>query len=277
VLRKKSLLDEADGYSRHIARLGRRAKSPELLIRAMLGYSASAQIRGNYPQVRHHSRRALRIAESAKLDNLARDARTGLMIALGAARQFDEALITGWKAYLGSIGDPVDEGEILGNLGQVLLESGHYDEARAGFAAVVSSQQPAHILLPALGGLAIASAMTGHPEMVEWAASEITRFATSLPLRYEIASALLEAAIGLYRIGRIAAADRCRAAAIELARTHNFHEIVFRGEAMASNIAAESEVTPELFTREAATVATEVAWLEPKQLPEHVALAVASS
>lgn len=277
VLRKMGLLEEADGYSRHVARLGRRARSPELLIRALLGYSATAQMRGNYPRVHHYSRRALRLAEWAGIDNMVRDSRAAMMIALGAARQFDEALIAGWKAYQASLGDSVGEGEILGNIGQLLLESGHYAEARAGFAAVVSGQQPAHILLPALGGLAIASAMTGHPEMVEWAAAEVARFATSPALRYPIASALLEAAIGLQRIGRAAAADRCRTAAIELGRAHNFHEVVFRAEAMAAKSAAETEVIPQLFTTEAATVANEVAWLEPKRLPEHVDLAVASS
>jgi tetratricopeptide (TPR) repeat protein len=274
-LRKLGLLEEADWCSKYVGQLGRNAKNVELQVRELLGFSASAQMRGNYPEVHRHSERARQLAESAGLKNLTRDACVGLMIALATTGRFDEALVHGWQAYQSSIGDSIDEGEVLHNLANLLLEAGHFAEARAGFAAIVSSQRPAYMILPALGGLAIASAATGQAEVVEWAAAEIERLAATPALRFPIASALLEAAIGLQRIGRREAAERCRIAALELGRANKFHEIVFRAEAMPSNV--ESSAIRHLLTREAATVASEVAWLEPKQLPEHVALAVASS
>jgi tetratricopeptide (TPR) repeat protein len=277
VFRKLGLIDEALEYDRYVARLGRQHKSVELIVRASLGFMTLAQFRGNYPDMHRHSARAARMAERAGFKKLTRDGRIGLMIALGAAHRFDEALVNGWKVYQSSVGHLVDENEVLQNIGQLLFEAGHFAEARAGFAAVVSRELPAHIILPALGGLALASAATGQPDTVEWAASEIERLAGSTPLRYPIASALLESATGLHRIGRTAQAERHRLAAIHLGKSHNFHEIVFRAEALEPAAVGVPAAVRRPLTKEAATVANEVAWMEPKRLPAHVALAIASS
>jgi tetratricopeptide (TPR) repeat protein len=276
LLRKMGLLEEAAEHDREVGRLGREAKSVELRIRESLGLATLAQLRGNYPEMYRYSQRAVRMATRAGMRKMERDSRIALMIALGNARRFDEALINGWKVYRESVGHSMDEAEVLQNIGQLLFDAGHFAEARAGFAAVVSRQLPLHVMLPALGGLALASAVTGQPETVEWAASEIERLAASPP-RYSIASALLEAAIGLHRIGKTETAERHRVAAVQIGRKHSFHEIVFRAEALEPVPSAESRSAPFVLTKAAATVANEVAWLEPKRLPEHVALAVASS
>jgi tetratricopeptide (TPR) repeat protein len=277
VLRKMGLIDEAAHHDRYVSRLGRHAKNVELRVRGSLGFATLAQLRGNYPDMYRHSHRALRMAERAGLRRLTRDACIGLQISLGVSRRFDEALIYGWKVYQLSIGHAIDEGEVLQNIGQLLFDSGHFAEARAGFAAVVSHRLPAHILLPALGGLALASARTGQPETVEWSAIEIERLAGSNAPRYSIASALLEAAIALFMIGKNDIGERHRVAAAQLGRKHSFHEIVFRAEAIEPASPSEPGAAPLVLTKEAATVVSEIAWLEPKQLPKHVALAAASS
>lgn len=275
VLRKMSLIDEAYEYDREVARIGRRVKSVELRVRASLGYSSRCQMRGNYPELYRHSMRAARLAEREGLHKLARDANSGLLVALGVARRFDEGLIVGWRVYQASIGDRVDEGETLQNIGQLLFESGHLVEARAGFAAVVSRQLPVHIILAALGGLAITSAETGQPEAVEWAAAEAERLSKSNAPQYCIALAHLESAIALHRIGRHTECERHRLEAIRLGQAHGFHEIAIRAEKLETGPSIDTAATmPLTLTQEAATVANRVAWLEPERLPEHVVLEV---
>ena len=168
-------------------------------------------------------------------------------------------------------------GRSFQNIGQLLFEAGHLAEARAGFTSVVSRALPVHILLAALGGLAITSAETNQPDTVEWATAEIERLSASSAPRYSIAVALLESAIGLHRIHKHDDSQRHAVAAVRLGRAHGFHEIVFRAESIESASPAEPNATPVTLTREAASVANKVAWLEPKQLPEHVALAVPSA
>lgn len=276
VLRKMGKLEEGLAHDREVLRLGRRARSTELRVRASLGYASLGQMRGNYPEMYRHANRARRLAEGAGLRKLTRDANVGLTVALGVARQFDEALIPAWDAYQTSLGDRIDEGEALQNIGQVLFEAGHLAEARAGFAAVVARELPVHILLAALGGLALTSAETDQAETTKWAAAEIERLADSHAPRYSIAIALLESAIALHRIGDREVADRHRAGAIQLGKVHGFHEIVFRAESISARPSADHAPERIVLTGVAAKVATHVAWMEPSRLPNHVAAAFAS-
>jgi tetratricopeptide (TPR) repeat protein len=269
-------LDEGLRHDREVARLGRRAKSLELRARASLGYASLGQMRGNYPELHRHAQRARRLAERAGLRKLTRDANMGLMIALGVARRFDEALIPAWDIYQSSIGDRIDEGEALQNIGQVLFEAGHLPEARAGFAAVVARELPVHILLAALGGLCLTSAETDQADTTRWAAAEIERLADSHAPRYSIAIALLESAIALARIGDRDASDRHRAGAVQLGKAHGFHEIVYRAESIGAGSPGARPPERITLTGDAAKVATSVAWLEPPRLPDHVAAALAS-
>ena len=85
----------------------------------------------------------------------------------------------GWTVYQLSIGDPLDEAEVLRNLGE-LLDAGLGEKPLVSvFSAVVSRPLPARgTILPCLGGLALASAASQQDftDDSELAAREVLRF-----------------------------------------------------------------------------------------------------
>src|SRR4029079_7250265 len=213
--------DAADRY-RHIESLGRRSKSAELKARALIGFVALSQIRLNAADMHRYAKRAVRLAEQGGLRTLTRDAHHGLAIAAGLDERIDDALVHGWTVYQLSIGDVLDEAEVLLNLGYTVCVSGSVAVVRAAFARVVSRELPARWMLPALGNLALASAASKHDHTTEWAARELLPIHPLTVPRYSLASALFEAATALARIGRSKTALRCKDAALELARQYGF-------------------------------------------------------
>jgi tetratricopeptide (TPR) repeat protein len=266
---------EAEERYEYLESLGRRAKSGELVARAWIGLTTLAQMRGNYPDMRRHATRAVRLAEREGLQSLVRRGRYALLVVAGVAGRFEEALTHGWKVYQASVGDDVDEGEILQTLGQLLLEAGHANEARASFAAVVSRVLPARVILPALGGLAVASAKSADPGAARWAVGEVLREPSWPVSPYVSASALVECATALAVLGHAAEAARCASAALDISRYHGFHELEFRAESTA-NVTPVQEAAPPM-PRRVARVAREIQCLEPERLPEHVTLAAVAT
>src|SRR5262249_50654249 len=170
ILSRLGRMDGARDHFMTIERMGKEANSDELRARALLGLGSIAQMRGNYPAMEAFARRALRISRRAGLSFIERYARIGLTIAAGAKHDFDTALFHGWAVYHASIGQPLEEAEILQTFGQLMVEARHFDEARAAFGAVVSRALPARHIVPALGGLAVSAAETGRSATVRWVA-----------------------------------------------------------------------------------------------------------
>jgi hypothetical protein len=166
-----------------------------------------------------------------------------------------------------SDGDPILESEALQNLGQLMLEAGHPAGARACFAAVMTRGAPSHTLLPALGGLALASAQEGNEATVEWSVREVWRARTLAVPRFELAEALLESSVALASLGRGTESERYRQAAEEIAKAEGYHELVFRS-AEAQRPVRRS--TPAPIRASGTDVIREVSRLEPAQLPAHV-------
>jgi tetratricopeptide (TPR) repeat protein len=274
---KSGRAEEAADRYRHIESLGRYSNSPELRIRAWIGFVALNQVHQNYEQVDRYSRRAARLAERTHLRRLERDARSGLMIAASLTGRPDDALVHGWAVYQLSIGDPLDEAEVLQNLGQVLFNAGFVDVARAAFASVASRELPARWILPALGGLALASAASGHDLTTEWAAREILRVDPLNVPRYPLASALTEATIALTRIDRKKTALRCREAALRLAQEYDFGELAKQLDGLETSLPSAKVSSAGVLSRRAANVARALTSMEPSQLPQHVSFAAASA
>lgn len=268
--------DAADRY-RYVETFGSRHKIPELRARALIGLAALAQAKGNYPEVQVHAEKAAKLAERHGLRHLAAEARNGAMVATGQQHRFDEAIVHGWAAYHAAAGDTLEESGTLLNLGQLLLEAGLADEARAAFSVVLSRRLPAIKHLPALGGLAVASARCGRSDLVKWAASETQRLRNAIAPRQALAVAFLECAIGLMTAGFTAEAEHFREDALKLGREYQFHEVVFRADDLAATVRAEVPRPSQNFGRPASTAVREIGWLEPEELPEHVALATSGS
>ncbi|MGH7622787.1 MAG: hypothetical protein ACREMU_10645, partial [Gemmatimonadaceae bacterium] len=194
----------ADRYAQ-IVRLGRTVHSADLAARGWVGRAAIAQFHGNYPEVWRCGLRAARIADRHELRTLSYHAHTWLMIAAGASGRVDDCLAHGWIAYQRSAAESREAIEVLVNVAQALLETGRAREARAGFAAAIATDGlPAHCALPALGGLAIASAVLGDEPRVQWVAREVSRFEKAGASRCDVASALLECATAFTTLGHSA-------------------------------------------------------------------------
>ncbi|MGE5101252.1 MAG: hypothetical protein ACM3SX_14795 [Deltaproteobacteria bacterium] len=264
-------IEDARARYAFVESLGRRSRSPELKIRAWIGFAALAQMRGNFPAMRTFARRAARVADREQLGALSRTAHYGVVVAAAADQRYDEALIEGWKVYRLSIGDAIDEAGALQTIGQVLLSSGHAAVAAIAFSAVCSRPLPARILLPALGGLAMASASAGNEATMEWAVAEVRGMRRTAAPRYAVTSAILECARALEIVGRRQEAIALANESQVLAKRYGFHEIELRAEAMLqAKEKPEPSNAPATLTRRIASVVREISSLEPPRLPDHV-------
>lgn len=239
-------LEEAADQYRTVSRLGKQIDSAELRIRAWIGHGALAQMRGNYPEQQSYSRRAARLADRLGLKPLSRLAHSGLMITAGARHDFDEALRHARIVYRASLGDPIPEAEILQNIGQLLLEARHTELAADVFANVLSRPLPARVILPALGGFALASGLRGDLKEVCWVQSELERFdLTAGAPPHPYASALLECAAALSNCGQAAEAERLLERAVRVAEAHGYYEIVVKADELRRTQPVTPPVVPK--------------------------------
>lgn len=270
-------VEEAMDQYRAVARLGKQIDSAELRIRAWFGLGVLAQMRGNYPELMRYSRRAARLAHRFELPLLNRLAHTGLMTAAGAQHRFDDALRHARIVYRGSLGDPLLEGEILQSIGQLLLEAGHTGKAADVFAGVLRRPLPLRIILPALGGLAIAAGKRGDVACVRWVLAELERLdATTGILPYAYASALLECASALSMVNRRADGERLLDIAERVADAGRYNEIIVK----ADELRHARPVTPSVERRPTPNVERLVSELDPgdgESLPRHVLVMSAAS
>jgi hypothetical protein len=218
-------LDAATERYRRVAAVGRRERSSELTVRALIGQSIVARHRGNYPEVRDRAGRAAALAERRGMTRLAATACQMLTVGYAVARDFGTAVIHGWRAYLHGAGDPILESEALQIIGQLFLDMGHPEPAAAAFRTIISRGPTDRFLLPSLGGLAMAAARTRAPETVTWVDDMIGSRITAGAMPYDVASAQLDLAIAWDELGVHARAEEARRSALAIALEHRFHEI----------------------------------------------------
>lgn len=274
ITRKVGQLDEALDRYAYIDFLGSTYKLDDLRARAAIGRAAVAQMRGNYKEVTKETRRALALARRARVPRLERLARYGQVRALAAMGDFDAAAVAAWRLYSDSKQRAELAAEALQTVGQLFLERGMYEAARAAFESVVERKLPARVLLPAVGGLALASAYLGAEPIVEWTVREVTRIPAPESPGYPLPGALVECASALALLGRYDEAHACAKRALEIAEGHGFHELVIRAEALLAGDTPRPRVIPEQAVGPKSTrVARAVKALRPERLPEHLSLA----
>jgi tetratricopeptide (TPR) repeat protein len=263
-------LDAAMSRYRAVARMGHRLNEVELRVRAWIGYGVLARLRGNYPNVRKWASKAARAAEQDGLDELATIAHHSLMVASGVRGEIERALLHGWRAYELSAGDSAAEAEMLVCLGQTLLNAGEADTARSGFAGALTRNPPARIALPAFGGYAMASAVVGDTDGVQWAAEQVLDRARQAGLPYETAAALTECVDASMATGDARRAATLRAAALSTATAHGYHEIAYHLENTEQQRTPAPREAVVLSTR-AAHIARAVRDVQPNTKSSHIA------
>jgi tetratricopeptide (TPR) repeat protein len=260
----------AEELYRRVDVLGRRLGSAELRARAANGFAGLAQVRGNHPQMLEAATRGLALAEQTEIPRLRWNARYTIMASTALFHRFDDALAHGWELFNLGRGDVLGESLALQSLGQLLLEMGDADSARAAFAAVVSRPLPAYVLLAALGSLANATALVASQrQTLEWSVAEIEGFRDSAPPPWAYASALLDCVVALRDAGDVDRAKRLRDELLAIAGSHGFHALQYRAESITFDVVS---VPPQraVVAAPATEIVRSVRRLAPRRLPRHV-------
>ena len=274
-------LEAAQDLYRQVDAIGTALGDAGLRARAALGLGAVAHVRGNYPEQDTFARQAVRLATEAGLGRLQRRAHYALMLSASVGGRFDEALQHGWAMFELSTDEGRDRATALQSIGQLLLERGDRVTARAAFAAVLAEPHSARVILAALGGFALTSALDASQRAdLEWAVREVERFRDSAAPPYSYATALLECATALRDAGRPRDAERLRVELVSIARAHGFNELAYRGEDLRAEPARTAGVEPSAedasrASPRSAEIIASVRELAPARLPAHVRLAAA--
>jgi hypothetical protein len=269
-------LDERDvaaDYYAQVQRLAKKLASIELEVRAVNGEAALRQVAGNLPAYRAAAIRRYDLVQQTEIPSLYRDAHFGMMMSAALFKQFDEALRHGWDLVRVVQGNALEQAGALQSLGQLLLEMGHHASARAAFAAVTQYEARPSTHLGALGGLAIAAALTRDEAMVDWCVREILTFRGSPVPLHSFVVALIEVATALGSVGRFEEAEQYRAEAFALARARGYHELAYRAESL--HVEATRAVVSAPVARTTRNILESVRRLEPESLPAHVRVSYA--
>jgi hypothetical protein len=154
-----------------------------------------------------------------------------LTVPAARAGDFGSALVYGWRAFLNAAGEPTMESETLSNIGQLFLDLGHPMPATAAFRAVIARASSDRVLMPALGGLAVAASRMGDHDVVTWVQREVATRARAGATPYVVASAQLDLARAWANLQVIERAESARRGALAIALEHRFHEFVHHAEA----------------------------------------------
>jgi hypothetical protein len=196
----------------------------------------------------------------------------GVMRAAFATGQVDEAVRHGWHLIEISRDDKPLELASVQTLGQLFLEIGDLETARAAFVRVLSTPQPYRTLLPTLGGLALIAAQRANTDELNWAIAEITSARNSAAPRIVFAGALLEASGALLLAGRLSEAEELRREGHQLAVTLGLNELDFQAEALRDRIAAATRPHSVALGAAASGIAEKVRRLGPSHLPRQLVL-----
>jgi tetratricopeptide (TPR) repeat protein len=227
------LYDLADG-------VGRQHRIPEARGRAAVGRGILANMRGNYPEARADFRRALAIGDG--LPGVTLLAHHGLMVAALAARDADTALVHGWQAFAGTLGDADRRADLLVNLGEIARTAGSPDAAASCHAAALRLTRLERLRMAALGGSVQAAADLHDVARLARLAREAVAAVRDAAQPYDRAMLLLELAEAHARVALDAPARRHADAARTIAAEQPFHEVTHRLDAVHAILAARAGV-----------------------------------
>jgi tetratricopeptide (TPR) repeat protein len=269
---KRGEFDVAEDMFGRTSKIGRRLESDELEARGWNGRATVAQLRGNYPEMLTLARRGAKLADKTDATALQWRSHYGVMRAAFATGQFDEAVRHGWHLIEISRDDAALELASIQALGQLFLEIGDFETARAAFVRVLSAPQPYRTLLPTLGGLALIAAQRKNTDELNWAVAEITSARNSAAPRIMFAAALVEASGALLLAERLAEAEALRREGHELAVTLGLNEVDFQAETLRDRIDAATRRQSVALGSVATSIAEKVRRLGPPHLPRQLVL-----
>lgn len=214
-----------------VAALAEREDSNALRGRAALGRALLARHRGNFVEVREEAHRVLALEGIPSDVRMA--AHSALMVAAVTAGDQGQALTHAWRAFEAA-DTPMRETEMLINVGQLLVDAGRPRTGlRAFSAAMVRSTSAPRLMLPLLGGAAIAAARAldrqRAPMLVRLLLDQLEGVFASMggvaTLPYAGTSALVEFREALALTGDAVGSERIADRARVLAAAHRYHQL----------------------------------------------------
>ena len=222
-------LDLAQAQAEQARRHAIALRSDELIAYASSQLAGLAQIRGNFVQNRQLTEVALRHARRAGRRKLIANALGGLGVIEGIAGNYSKAVGHLWAAYHEVEGKGNLAYSALSDLAHTLMLSGRPQDARKIAQLLFAGRSaPVHIVLPALGGYAIASARVGDVAAVDWATAQVQQLAKIRQNPRQVAEAMIECAAALEITGRSTVGGTWRQQAEQMAFEFGFHDLTFR-------------------------------------------------
>lgn len=248
---KLGSMEEAETRYEEVAAEGRRLGSAELRTRYYVGLSVMAQLRGDFDAMRRAATRAVHVGREAGCETLTGIAHHALLVEAAKDRRWSEATLHAWAAYEAVQGTASLEAERLNAMAQLMFEMGRPADALAGFRAALSRGAPMRVVIPALGGVAMASGLLGDGDEVR-RMEEKVRDLREYSLPFPVSDALADVATGYHALGAAADAERLATDARRLAARHGYASVLTRLHAITATPAAAPQPMP--LTRRAEAV-----------------------
>lgn len=217
-------LQQATELYCQVADMAGDATLADVASQAAHGLGGIALARGNLPDARRQYELALQFAKESGARQLEGRAHGGLLIVAAKEGNHDSAVQHGWAAFQRTFEDRNSQAELLGNLGGLLRECGHYSASLACYSLAIQWTDADRIRLPALGGAALAAALSGKVKHVQNLARRIELEVAKGAQPFNAAQALLDLAYA-YAALRNPKANLLAAQAETISRSHNYFEL----------------------------------------------------
>jgi tetratricopeptide (TPR) repeat protein len=236
IVRQLGETREAEALYEGVLSEARQRGFPSVAGYALTGLGNLAVMRGNRPAQLGYYAEALQLAPQGTALEAA--ARWGLMNHALAMNSLADALIHGWRAYDLSV-TAEERAGILSNLASVAYHGGFVEQAVDGFARALDMTTTPRLWLSVASAAAPAAGAAGRHTLLEQLEAD-GRPHSAAAGPFESSEWLLGLAQGWASVGRWEAAERCAQQGRALAQLHEFHEVVYRLDAVLSQIASQS-------------------------------------
>lgn len=221
-----------DCYTSMIETSMRKRDGP-LAARGHIGLALLQDMRGNLPAAEAGYLKALDLA--VQMGPTYASACQGLMsIAIDGDRLAD-ALLYGWKFYDATENDPESRAFALTDLSIIALRSGFYRPALAGLEHALTFVMVPRIRLVALAGAIRAAARLGFMEKTQTYDRDLILDVGRANLPHIASMALLYAAEAWGALQQFEVANERLRQSLQLSQRFNFHQYVFRAEALVDS------------------------------------------
>jgi tetratricopeptide (TPR) repeat protein len=232
----------AENHYSYLFSYATRHRLPELRGRALIGKGILRTLEGDAPAAyRWYAKARLASARNAVVMAVSYH---GEMAAALGAKDFNRALIAGWRALEPSTLGSYDKAGVMENLASIALRVGRPVAALRAVRAALRTTRHARVLLTAYSKGALAAAELGRDAMVDRFAARLVATAASANFPIEELEARSELAQAYAKLGNDAKARRLARAVRRDALPMHLTVVVRRCDAVLAGTAEVADVAP---------------------------------